>query len=324
MERQWQGRGPATLALLPLAGLFCTLAWLRRQAYAAGILRRQRLPVPVIVVGNISVGGVGKTPLVIWLVRHLRRQGWNPGVISRGYGGRAGDWPRPVGADSDPAAVGDEPVLIARAAGCPLWVGPDRPEAARRLLAESDVDLLVSDDGLQHYALERDLEIVVIDGGRRLGNRLCLPAGPLREPPGRLRRADLVVVNGPAAPGEAAMELIPTGLVQLADPRARSGLEDFRGRRVHAVAGIGHPQRFFRLLQRQGLEVIAHPFPDHHPYRPSDLAFDDGLPILMTGKDAVKCRPFADARCWSLEVELQPDAVFIERLNQRLQERIHG
>ncbi len=324
IERHWQRRGPVALSLLPLSWLFRSLAWLRRQGYARGLLRRHRLPVPVIVVGNISVGGVGKTPLVIWLVRHLRSLGYRPGVISRGYGGRAREWPLPVTAHSDPRQVGDEPVMIAGATGVPLWVGPDRPAAARGLLEREQADILVSDDGLQHYALARDLEIVVVDGERRLGNGLCLPAGPLRESPRRLEEADLVLINGAAGDGETGMELAVGELVSLVDPVRRRRLDELAGQRVHAVAGIGHPERFFRLLEGYGVQPIRHPFPDHHPYCRADLAFGDELPILMTAKDAVKCRSFVGADAWYLEVKARPGMAFIERLDQRLHEITHG
>jgi len=324
IERCWQTRTPTTYLLLPLSWLFCAVVWLRRKAYASGLLPGRRLPVPVIVVGNITVGGVGKTPLVIWLVRLLRKQGFHPGVISRGYGGRADSWPRAVTATSDPLEVGDEPVLIANAANCPIWVGPDRPQAASRLLEQNGCDIIVSDDGLQHYALQRDMEILVLDGVYRLGNGFCLPAGPLRERPGRMQQVDLVLANGAARTGELAMELIPGELIALHDPGQRRPLDSIRGQRVHAVAGIGHPGRFFDLLRRSGITVIEHPFPDHHPFTRADLAFDDELPILMTGKDAVKCRRFARVGLWYLEVELIPEPAFIERFTQRLKELRNG
>ncbi|HXH04068.1 MAG TPA: tetraacyldisaccharide 4'-kinase [Candidatus Competibacteraceae bacterium] len=306
--------------LLPLSWLFQALVTLRRSAYRRGWRQVERLPVPVVVVGNITVGGSGKTPLVVRLVELLRDQGWYPGVISRGYGGRAMQWPQAVSAGSDPAQVGDEPLLLARRCRCPLWVGPDRVAAARALLAaHPQCDVLISDDGLQHYRLGRDLELVVLDGERRLGNDACLPAGPLREPPSRLAEVDFLVVNG-GVPETGAwhMDLVGEVLVNLRDPSVSCALATWSGQAVHAVAGIGHPQRFFDALRRHGLQVVAHPFPDHHVFQAADLAFDDALPILMTEKDAVKCHPWASARCWYLPVRARLDAELERRLTARL------
>lgn len=283
--------------LAPLGLVFASLAAARRLAYRRGWFRPVRLAVPVVVVGNIFVGGTGKTPLVAWLVQRLQAQGYRPGILVRGYGGRSPRWPVLVDAGSDPRLVGDEAVLLARRTGVPVAAGPDRPAAGRRLI-EQGCDVLVSDDGLQHHRLARDVELVVLDGARGLGSGRCLPAGPLREPPRRLADVDLVLCNG-AAVGDCTdtFELMPGPLVPLlsGDPVDPT---DWRGRAVHAVAGIGNPQRFFDALAAQGLQPIPHPFPDHHPYGPADLAFGDGLPILMTEKDAVKVRSFAPQRCW--------------------------
>ncbi|WP_297527037.1 tetraacyldisaccharide 4'-kinase [Thiohalobacter sp.] len=319
LQRLWYGRSPAALWLLPLAWLFCALVTVRRRLYRRGLLRVQRLPVPVIVVGNITVGGTGKTPLVAWLARRLREAGFRPGLIARGHGGGARTWPQQVRGDSDPRVVGDEPVLLARLTGCPMAVGPDRVEAARQLLAHSDCDILLSDDGLQHYRLGRDLEIAVLDGVRRLGNGFCLPAGPLREPAARLREVDFVVTQGLAGRGEYRLKLRPVALVSLVDPARRESLEAWRGRRVHALAGIGHPQRFFELLRRSGLEVVEYPFPDHHPFTQEDRAdVADGDPVVMTAKDAVKWARFAGEGDWYLEVEAEVD----ERLWPLLEKRL--
>ena len=304
--------------LLPLAALFCALALLRRRLYAKGWLRSAHPGVPVILVGNITVGGSGKTPLVIWLAQWLQQRGHSPGIISRGYGGRASAWPQPVSADSDPRQVGDEPVLLARRTGCPVWVGPRRSEAARALLNQHHCDCLIADDGLQHYALRRNLEIAVVDGERRLGNGLCLPAGPLREPPARLRQVDLVVAKGKAAPGEFPMRLRQGRVVNLADPARSQTLADFRGGPVHALAGIGNPEGFFRWLEGAGLQLIRHPFPDHHPFSPADISPPDQRPVLMTEKDGVKCRPFATDRHWVVGVEAELPPEFGQRLQQLL------
>jgi tetraacyldisaccharide 4'-kinase len=321
----WYRPNLLSRVLQPLSWLFCALASLRRQAYRQGWLRTHRLPVPVIVVGNVTVGGTGKTPLVAWLAEHLARRGRRPGIVSRGYGGRAREWPRPVTADSDPSLVGDEPLLLARRIGCPLWVGPDRVAAARALLAHAPCDIIVSDDGMQHYALARDLEIAVIDGDRREGNGRCLPAGPLREPRSRLQQVDLRVCNGPnPAEQEFAMRLEPQGLVNLRDPRCRQDLAAWGGREVIAVAGIGNPQRFFALLRSFGMTVEEKPFPDHHAYRRQDLPAGDPRPLIMTEKDAVKCRRFARPNDWFVPVRAQLDAAFTDRLEQLLGRIAYG
>jgi tetraacyldisaccharide 4'-kinase len=319
----WYGSHPLSFALLPLSALFRVVVSVRRFAYYSGVLRTHKLPVPVIVVGNITVGGTGKTPLVIWLVEALRAAGHRPGVVSRGYGGDAAVWPQPVTADSDPAKVGDEPVLIARRAACPVVVAPQRVAAARRLIADYACDVVVCDDGLQHYALRRDAEIVVIDGERRLGNGRCLPAGPLRETAARLRSVDLTVVNGAALPGECRMQLSGSVARSLAGPPRERDLGEWRGSTVHGVAGIGNPGRFFGHLRGQGLKVVEHPFPDHHRFQAEDLSFGDDLPVIMTEKDAVKCRDFAGPLHWYVPVSARIDDGCQQRL-QRLFMNILG
>lgn len=324
VQRHWARLTAVAVLLYPLSLLFGLAAGLRRMAYRAGLLRVRRFPVPVIVVGNLTVGGTGKTPLVVWLVEHLVRQGWRPGIVARGYGGGARHWPQQVRADSDPASVGDEAVMLAAASGRPVCVGPDRPAAVAALLEHAEVDIVVSDDGMQHYALGRDLEIAVIDGSRRFGNGLLLPAGPLREPRSRLRRVDLVVVNGSAArAGEFSMKLSQPTVVALHGDTSRD-LRSFSGQRVHALAGIGNPQRFFDLLTRFGIEVEPHPFPDHHRFRADDLRFSERQPVLMTEKDAVKCRRLTCDDCWVVRVRAQPEADFVNRLNGALRDLKHG
>nr|WP_246599009.1 tetraacyldisaccharide 4'-kinase [Methylogaea oryzae] len=318
-ERRWYGDKPPVW-LLPLAGVYRGVAETKRRLYGAGLLRGERLPVPVVVVGNISVGGVGKTPLTAWIVEFLRNAGYRPGVVSRGYGGKAQSWPQRVTADSDPALVGDEPVLIARRCGCPLAVAPRRAEAAKLLLA--DCDVIVADDGLQHYKLARDVEIAVVDGARRHGNGACLPAGPLREPVARLDSVDLVVCNGAAAPGEFAMTLQGDTALNLADG-SRRPLAEFDGP-LHALAGIGNPRRFFDHLRRAGLILDERPLPDHHAFSAADLEFGDERPVLMTEKDAVKCAALADARHWCVPVQAELDPAFGPQLLQLLQEKTRG
>jgi len=301
LDHYWYRRSRWLLLLWPLSWLFCLLVVLRRRLYRTGLLKSHRLPVPVLVAGNITVGGSGKTPLVLWLADYLRQQGYRPGLVSRGYGGKAGQWPQTVTPKSEPSLVGDEALLLVRRSGCPMVVGPDRVAAARQLLAGQDVDVIIADDGLQHYRLQRDIEIAVLDGERRLANGLCLPAGPLREPASRLAEVDFVVSNGAAQPGEWPMRLRGETAVAL-QGGGRRPLSAFAGTVVHAVAGIGHPARFFDALRQQGLEIIPHPYPDHHPYTGGELEYTDEAPVLMTEKDAVKYLDYATERHWYVPV----------------------
>ena len=321
----WSRRGALAIVLLPLSLIFMLLAALRRGLYRAGVLRAQRLPVPVVVVGNIAVGGSGKTPVVAWLAEALREAGFHPGIISRGYGGSV-ESVAVVPADGDAVRFGDEPVLLVRLTGCPLAVGRDRPAAARALLAaHPDVDVLISDDGLQHYALARDIELIVADE-QVMGNGWRLPAGPLREGVGRLAQADLVIAHGGLSArvraGIGAVPVVPMHLagdtLERIDGSERRSLADFAGRRVHAVAGIGRPQRFFDQLAAAGLQVVGHAFPDHHPYAPHDLDFGDDAPRILTAKDAVKCAPFASADTWVLPVRASIDAAASQRIVEKL------
>jgi tetraacyldisaccharide 4'-kinase len=309
------------LALLPLGLLFRLVVRVRRLLHESGWRQVVRLPVPVVVVGNITVGGTGKTPVVIALARALAARGLRPGIVTRGYGGRD-DGIGAVTSGSDPLAVGDEPLLLAARAGCPVWRGADRVAAATALLAaHPDRDCLISDDGLQHLRLGRDVEIAVVDGARGLGNGLPLPAGPLREPPARLRAVDAVIINGTGAaalPPGLPLTLEGSRLVNLAHGDTTMPLPEWRGRRVRAVAGIGNPRRFFEQLRAAGLEVEEHPFPDHHPFTAGDLAFDAGLPVVMTEKDAVKCARFAREHWWYLPVEARLDAALFDLVADRL------
>lgn len=319
LEQRWYSAQPAPLLLRPLAAAYAGFAASRREKLSP-VAQQNRLAVPVIIVGNISVGGTGKTPFVIWLVQRLREWGFKPGVVSRGYGGQAPAYPFEVTPETDARLCGDEPLLLARRLNVPMVVAPDRLAAAQALILKHPVDVIVSDDGLQHYALPRDLEICVVDGVRGFGNGALLPAGPLREPPSRLREVGLVVVNGGGWRGEAMqhadMQLRMGQAISLSDSQQHKALTAFKGQRVHAVAGIGNPQRFFGQLEAMGIEVLAHPFPDHHRYQASDLAFDDERPVLMTEKDAVKCRTFASSQHWFVPVdaELGPaDAALVRK-----------
>jgi tetraacyldisaccharide 4'-kinase len=321
IERHWYRHSLLSAALLPLAWIYCLLVLLRRGLYRLGLLRVERLPVPVVVVGNLTVGGTGKTPLVIWLARFLADHGFRPGIVTRGYRGQSAEWPRQVLADSDPRDVGDEPVLLARRAGCPVMADPDRARGAHKLVADHGCTVIVSDDGLQHYRLGRDIEIAVIDGARRFGNGHCLPAGPLREPVWRLRSVDARVTLGDPAPGEWGMRLVNSGLQT---PTGVLPPDAWKGVRVHAVAGIGHPARFFDQLRGLGMEVIEHPFPDHHAYRPEDYDFEGEEPVLMTEKDAVKCERLKSRPFSFLRVEARPDPRLGNTVLHRLKEVARG
>ncbi|MEX0731134.1 MAG: tetraacyldisaccharide 4'-kinase [Aquisalimonadaceae bacterium] len=300
----WLRNTPRTLLLLPLSALYRVVIFFRRLAYTLGIMKSFRVDAPVLVVGNIFVGGTGKTPLVLWLVRYLRTMHLRPGIITRGYGGAAEDWPQYVSPESDPFLVGDEPVLLAQRSGCPVVASPDRRQAAEALIKKYGCNVVVSDDGLQHYRLKRDLEIVVIDAARGLGNGHLLPAGPLREPRTRLRSVDLLVANGgPSWLTPYYFTLRLDKAWNLTEPERRAPLTEFADRQVHAVTGIGNPDRFFAALARFGMQVIPHPFADHHPFRERDVQFDDTLPVLMTEKDAVKCTGFATDRHWAVPAE---------------------
>jgi tetraacyldisaccharide 4'-kinase len=298
--------------LLPLSWLFACCVAIRRFCYRIGLFKVERVSAPVIVVGNITVGGTGKTPFVIWLTQWLREQGYRPGIVSRGLGGKiVHRVPRRVQADDNAEQVGDEALLLVRRTACPMMVCTSRAAAARELLNQTDCNIVISDDGLQHYGLARDVEIVMVDGERRFGNGCLLPAGPLRESIARLEEVDLVVVNGGKA-NELTMQLELSGL------RSMRGERELTDKTVHAVAAIGNPERFFQTLRRAGFTVIPHAFPDHYRYQSSDLEFNDELPIVMTTKDAVKCEAFAKDNYWVAEVATKVDERIAELLSQKL------
>ena len=317
LERAWYKPRSWALALLPLSYLFRAVA-ARRRAYLQHRFQAKPFAVPVVVVGNIAVGGTGKTPLIIRLVHSLQAEGLRPGIVSRGYGGQPSKQPRQVSADSAAQEFGDEPVLIARETNCPVVVDSDRVAAVEFLLDEFAVDVVLSDDGLQHYRMHRDLEIAVLDARRGLGNGQCLPAGPLREPPARLADVDFIVSNGVVEsgstflPGAASANIINMSLQPTFFRHLRSGqrvpANNWTGpRSVHAVAGIGNPERFSTTLSVLGLEPQLHSFADHHSFTPTDLEFADDLPLVMTSKDAVKCEAFAPDNAWVLEVAADLD-----------------
>jgi tetraacyldisaccharide 4'-kinase len=305
LERLWYGDSPLSVLLLPLSWLFAAAVGLRRALYRGGLLHATRVGVPVIIVGNLTVGGAGKTPLVAWLADRLKAAGFRPGIASRGYGGTPQREPVQVTVASRAEDVGDEPVLLARRTRVPVCVCVRRALAARMLVG-AGADVVIADDGLQHYALARDLEIVVLDGERRLGNGRMLPAGPLREPVRRLREGALVMVNGESAGvgGEMAFRLRVTGAVAL-NRRERRLLAVFSGQKVWAVAGIGNPARFHAELRRHGIDPVAVPVPDHGRVDLARLREEADWPILMTEKDAVKYAGYRDAAAWYLPVEVE-------------------
>ena len=306
LESAWYRHHPLQWLLWPLSLVYRAAVRARRSLYRLGWLETVDCGIPVIVIGNLTVGGTGKTPCVIWLAARLRENGYRAAVVCRGYRGSAGSWPQHVTAHSDAALVGDEAVLLAQRTGGPVAAGPDRVAALRLLLTNAAPDVVLSDDGLQHLRMARVMEIAVVDGERGLGNGLCLPAGPLREPSGRLGEVDAVVVNGGTWGGA---DVLRADVVATSVRHTRSGavrtLADFRGRRVHAVAGIGHPQRFFSLLEAQGLAVVPHALPDHALIRAQDLRYEEGVPVMITEKDEVKCRDFAHDDVWCVVAELR-------------------
>jgi tetraacyldisaccharide 4'-kinase len=316
----WYAGHPALILLRPLEWLYRRVVQGKRRAFLAGEGDIYRAPVPVLVVGNVTVGGTGKTPMILWLIEHCRARGLRVGVVSRGYGATPPQLPWRVRAEDPASHAGDEPLLIVQRSGVPLVIDPQRARAVQALLEQESLDLILSDDGLQHYRLARDIELVLIDAARGLGNRRCLPAGPLREPAERLTEVDAVLRNGAGEDDEEgyALQLQPTALVNLRSGE-RVALEHFApGQQVHAVAGIGNPQRFFNTLEALNWRPIAHPFADHASYSSEALQFSPALPLLMTEKDAVKCRAFAAADWWYLAVDAAPSPAFVAWFDERL------
>jgi tetraacyldisaccharide 4'-kinase len=315
LNRIWYGNSPLRWGLWPISVVYLGLTRLRRTAYRLGWRPVVEAPVPVIVVGNVSVGGTGKTPFVIWLADQLQQRGRKVGIVTRGYRGKGTEWPRTVASDSDPEEVGDEPVLLARRTGCPVVAGPDRVACVEALLRAARVDVILSDDGLQHYRLGRAFEIAVVDGARGMGNGLCLPAGPLREPVSRLQEVDATIVNGGdwGHAGVFRAAAVVTRVYHLKDGAERT-LESFLKQPVHAVAGIGNPQRFFDLLRDAGLDVEGHPLEDHAAIGLDQLTFDEPGAVLITEKDAVKCEQLRPNGVWCVVVDFQFDADKTSRL----------
>ena len=330
IHRVWYEDAPSGWLLLPLSGLYWLVLAARKLLYQCGAIRTRKASVPVLIVGNITAGGTGKTPTVLWLVDALKDRGFRPGIVSRGYGGSKADSSMRVEADTDAAVAGDEPVLLARRGQCPVVVDPDRVRAAS-MLVEDGADVIVADDGLQHYRLGRDYEICVIDGSRGLGNRRLLPSGPLRESAERLDTVDQVLVNGEMRGSEyelttaeqnaIAFELVATEACRLNASLARP-IERFAGTTVHAVAAIGNPRRFFDLLRAQNIQVIEHVFPDHAVLTRKDLEFGDDFDVFMTEKDAVKLGREAKDKLWYVPVELKMDPVLAGPLLEQIESRL--
>ncbi|MDJ0794602.1 MAG: tetraacyldisaccharide 4'-kinase [Woeseiaceae bacterium] len=329
IHRVWYQNHWSGWLLWPLSGLYWLIISLRRFLYSSGILSTQRPKAPVIIVGNLTAGGTGKTPTVLWLVEQLRARGFKPGIVSRGYGGSQADTSMRVEPATDPAVAGDEPVLLARRGKCPVVVDPDRVRASA-MLVEDGVDVVVADDGLQHYRLERDYEICVIDGSRGLGNRRLLPSGPLREGARRLEDVEQVLVNGELQGSEyelttseqnaISFQLVATEACRLNGSLARP-IERFSGSTVHGVAAIGNPQRFFDLLRLHGIQVIEHSYVDHAALSEDDLVFGDEFEVFMTEKDAVKFGSHVKDKLWYVPVELSMDPTDAGPLLEQIESR---
>lgn len=327
------------MILAPVSFLFCLVVFFRGLFYRSGLLKSVSVNIPVIVVGNIYIGGNGKTPFVIWLVEQLKQAGYKPAVVSRGYGALTEketdvSWPRLVSVQDDIRLFGDEPLIIHQSTHCPVVVDPDRSRAVKKISQDTDCNVIISDDGLQHYAMSRFIEINITDAKRLYGNGLCLPAGPLRESTARLKSVDYIIYNiSHVGSNETllkeAVEKFPEKIFsmdyELLSIKPLSGemlqsmtLEDFKGKIVHAVAGIGDPERFFTLLKNNGLIVIEHPFSDHYQYKRDDFIFDESYPIVMTEKDAVKCQSFSLSKAWYLPVKAKIDPMLLSKIIDQL------
>jgi len=340
--RYWQTINLISIILSPLSLIFCILVSIRRRLYQMSLLRSYRSSLPVIVVGNIYIGGNGKTPFVIWLVNQLKKSGYKPGVVSRGYGAQDDNnldfpFPRQVNQQQNPQLFSDEPLLIHQRTHCPVIIDPIRCQAVQKLEQDTDCDIIISDDGLQHYAMSRDIEINISDAKRRFGNGLCLPAGPLREGRSRLKTVDYHIYNVSQEKksilfdghreNEYSMNYKFDMLLALPGKQSEKisnsreesiKLNDLKGKKVHAIAGIGSPENFFSLLKNFGLTIIEHPFDDHYQYKQEDLIFSESIPVIMTEKDAVKCRAFDLKNSWFLPIEADLDNALMQSVLTRL------
>lgn len=324
LEKTWYSNNIISFLLLPLSWLFRAIVVCRRAFYRLRNSVRTAPEVFVVVVGNITVGGTGKTPFVIWLAQQCKDRGLRVGIVTRGYKRENEQQLVEVQTHSLPSEVGDEALLLAFKTTCPVIAAADRKLAVETLIAKYKIDLVLCDDGLQHYNLARDIEIAVVDGERRFGNGRCLPAGPLREPITRLSICDLVVTNGRNDTAQYYFEIEYDDLVSLASDTVRKPLSDFKDFTVHAVAGIGNPQRFFNLLKHAGMHVIEHRFPDHHAHQESDLEYSSNDPIIMTEKDAVKCKNIINKNIWYLPIALSSNIELDKKIEAILEGIPHG
>jgi len=325
LDHYWYDNNIVAWFLWPLSLLFRVLVWVRFKAYQSGLFQSFKAAKPVVVIGNISVGGTGKTPLIIELSKLLASLGYKVGIISRGYGG-TGPWPHQLNNASKAEQSGDEPVQLYQRTGLPIVVGPDRVDDAALLCEQNEIDIILADDGLQHYRLQRELELVVVDQQRQFGNGFCLPAGPLREPLSRLdvqhgKKQSWCIYNG--GQQKYSFSIKPGMVINLQSGEEKS-LKSFANMRVHAVAGIGNPQRFFTMLEQHGINVTEHAFPDHYQYQSSDVDFDDDLPVLMTEKDSVKCTPSDNAKLWYVAIDIVLSDDFVNDFTKQIGQLTNG
>ena len=324
IEKVWYSKNIFSLLLSPLSLIYISIIYLRHTLYGLGLISITKINVPTIVIGNIGVGGTGKTPLVIWLAKHFKDKGFLPGIVSRGYGGTYLSNIELVKPTSNPLLVGDEPVIIARNTNCPVVVAKKRAKGAKELVEKYNCNIILCDDGMQHYSLARDIEIAVIDGQRRFGNNYCFPAGPLREPKSRIFKADLIVSKYNARTCEHKMDYTYHQLVSLNELSKTIPISDLHGMTVHVIAGINNPDHFFSYLRSHKLELIVHKFPDHNSYTEDDVKFDDNFPVVMTEKDAVKCLNYSSDKHWYIPISAELSKSFVCDLDKHMGKIING
>jgi len=308
--------GLVNFILLPFSAVFFILSYMRLWLYKFRILKVNNSALPVIVVGNITVGGAGKTPIVIAIVNYLKSKNKKVGVVSRGYGGYYSQDSLEVDFTSDPIECGDEPLLIKQQTEVPVAVAKKRIKAIEFLTKKYSLDVIVSDDGLQHYSMGRDIEIAVVDGHSRLGNGLFLPAGPLREAKSRLNSVDFIINNGSHFEGEISSEIESNEYINLVTQEVKS-LDYFKDKKCYGVAGISKPDNFFSILKNNGVKLITKPFPDHYAFVEKDLIFNENYPIIMTSKDCVKCTKFATDQMWYLSISAKINSNFYQQLESK-------